>query len=90
LETGHATSWHDEYKKSSYIFIANLNYDMNEGDIAIAFSQFGEIVDVHLVRDKITGKSRGFCFLAYEDQRATVLAVDNFNHAEVCMNNSLN
>ena len=63
---------------------------MNEGDIAIAFSQFGEIVDVHLVRDKITGKSRGFCFLAFEDQRATVLAVDNFNHAEVCMNNSLN
>lgn len=83
MQTGN--SWHDEYKKSSYIFIANLNYEMNEGDIAIVFSQFGEIVDVHLVRDKITGKSRGFCFLAYEDQRATVLAVDNFNHAEICI-----
>jgi RNA-binding motif X-linked protein 2 len=33
------------------------------------------VVDVNLVRDKTTGKSRGFAFLAYEDQRSTVLAV---------------
>ncbi|KAK6050529.1 hypothetical protein COOONC_11967 [Cooperia oncophora] len=28
---------------------------------------------------RIRGKSRGFCFLCYQDQRSTVLAVDNFN-----------
>ena len=37
--------------------------------------RYGEIMDVNLVRDKATGKSRGFAFLAYEDQRSTVLAV---------------
>eukprot|EP00983_Pelagomonas_calceolata_P036385 1133646-Pelagomonas_calceolata.AAC.10 len=47
------------------------------------FAQYGEVVDVHLVRDKSTGKSRGFCFLAYEDQRSTVLAVDNLSGAKV-------
>lgn len=35
------------------------------------------------VRDKDTGKSRGFAFLAYEDQRSTVLAVDNLSGARV-------
>lgn len=30
-----------------------------------------------MVRDKETGKSRGFAFLKYEDQRSTDLAVDN-------------
>lgn len=30
---------------------------------------------MNLVRDKATGKSKGFAFLAYEDQRSTVLAV---------------
>ena len=40
---------------------------MSEGDIAIVFSQWGELVDVHLVRDKKTGKSKGFAFIAYED-----------------------
>jgi len=34
---------------------------------------------VNLVRDKDTGKSRGYCFLCYEDQRSTDLAVDNLN-----------
>lgn len=37
--------------------------------------RYGEIVDVNLVRDKSTGKSKGFAFLAYEDQRSTILAV---------------
>jgi RNA-binding motif X-linked protein 2 len=32
-----------------------------------------------MVRDKESGKSKGFCFLKYDDQRSTVLAVDNFN-----------
>lgn len=30
---------------------------------------------MNLVRDQGTGKSKGFAFLAYEDQRSTVLAV---------------
>ena len=34
-------------------------------------------------RDKETGKSRGFAFLAYEDQRSTVLAVDNLSGSRV-------
>lgn len=75
-----AGSWHQDYD-SAYIFIGNLNYGMNEGDIVIVFSEFGEIVDLRLARDKKTGKSRGFAFLAYEDQRSTILAVDNFNGA---------
>lgn len=36
-------------------------------------------MDLDLIRDKETGKSKGFAFVKYEDQRSTVLAVDNFN-----------
>ena len=31
-----------------------------------------------------TGKSKGFGFLCYEDQRSTILAVDNFNGLKLC------
>lgn len=48
-----------------------------------ACPQYGEVVDVNLIRDRQTNKSRGFCFLAYEDQRSTVLAVDNLSGARV-------
>ena len=41
----------------------------------ISSLRYGEVVDVNLVRDKATGKSKGFAFVAYEDQRSTVLAV---------------
>ena len=34
-------------------------------------------------RDQKTGKARGFAFLMYEDQRSTVLAIDNLNEAKV-------
>jgi RNA recognition motif-containing protein len=40
-------------------------------------------VDCNLVRDKKTGESRGFAFIAYEDTRSCVMAVDNFNGSKV-------
>lgn len=40
-------------------------------------------MDVNMPRDKETGKPRGFAFLMYEDQRSTVLAVDNLNGVKI-------
>eukprot|EP00252_Welwitschia_mirabilis_P006276 TRINITY_DN17115_c0_g1_i1.p1 TRINITY_DN17115_c0_g1~~TRINITY_DN17115_c0_g1_i1.p1 ORF type:complete len:356 (-),score=96.22 TRINITY_DN17115_c0_g1_i1:73-1140(-) len=76
-------SWHAKYKDSAYIFVGGLSYDLTEGDLLAVFAQYGEVVDVNLVRDKSTGKSKGFAFVAYADQRSTVLAVDNLNGASV-------
>jgi len=45
--------------------------------------RYGEVVDINLPRDKETGKTKGFGFLMYEDQRSTILAVDNLNGANV-------
>jgi RNA-binding motif X-linked protein 2 len=78
-----SSSWHARFKHSAYIYVGGLPYELTEGDILAVFAQYGEIVDVYLVRDKKTGKSRGFAFLAYEDQRSTVLAVDNLSGARV-------
>ncbi|XP_072391517.1 RNA-binding motif protein, X-linked 2 [Diabrotica undecimpunctata] len=83
LGTKNKTSWHDQYRDSAWIFVGGLPYDLTEGDIICIFSQYGEIVNVNLVRDKDTGKSKGFCFLCYEDQRSTVLSVDNFNGIKI-------
>ncbi|KAF0707260.1 RNA-binding motif protein, X-linked 2 [Aphis craccivora] len=77
------SSWHDEYKLSAWIFVGGLPYDLSEGDVMSIFSQYGEITYLNLVRDKDTGKQKGFCFVCYEDQRSTILAVDNFNGIRV-------
>lgn len=70
-------SWHAQYSSSAYLYIGNLDPRLTEGDVITVFSQFGDVVDINLSRDKDTGKSQGFAFLAFEDQRSTVLAVDN-------------
>jgi RNA-binding motif protein, X-linked 2 len=74
---------HDDFKDSAYIFVGGIPYELTEGDVICVFSQFGEILDINLVRDRETGKSKGFAFLKYDDQRSTVLAVDNFNGASL-------
>ena len=72
---------HDDFKDSAYIYVGGLPYELTEGDVICVFSQYGEILDINMVRDRETGKPKGFCFLKYDDQRSTVLAVDNFNGA---------
>ncbi|EEA23956.1 conserved hypothetical protein [Talaromyces marneffei ATCC 18224] len=76
-------SWHADYRDTAYIYIGGLPFDLSEGDIVTIFSQYGEPVHVNLIRDKDTGKSKGFAFLKYEDQRSTDLAVDNLGGATV-------
>lgn len=70
-------SWHADYRDTAYIYIGGLPFELSEGDVITIFSQFGEPTYINLIRDKETGKSRGFAFLKYEDQRSTDLAVDN-------------
>ncbi|XP_050369871.1 zinc finger CCCH domain-containing protein 25 isoform X2 [Argentina anserina] len=76
-------SWHAKYKDSAYVYAGGLSFDLTEGDLLAVFAQYGEVVDLNLVRDKATGKSKGFAFVAYEDQRSTNLAVDNLGGAVV-------
>ncbi|TQS35442.1 hypothetical protein Golomagni_04137 [Golovinomyces magnicellulatus] len=85
LESGVSpdASWHADYRDTAYIYIGGLPHELSEGDVITIFSQYGEPTYVNLVRDKETGKSRGFAFLKYEDQRSTDLAVDNLGGAQI-------
>jgi RNA-binding motif X-linked protein 2 len=84
-----SASWHHDYRHSAYIFIGGLSPELSEGDVITMFSQFGEVVDLHLPRRKTLdggqtlGARMGFAFLAYEDQRSTILAIDNMNGWEM-------
>jgi len=79
----YSASWHYKYRDSSYIYISGFPKEVTEGDLVIVFSQYGEIVDCRIVRDKKTGKSKGFGYICYEDQRSTILAVDNLNGIKI-------
>ena len=81
---GTSASWHAQYAQSAWIYVGNLDHALTEGDILCVLSQYGEMEDLHLVRDETTGKSKGFGFAKYEDARSCVLAVDNFCGVQLC------
>ncbi|KAK7725886.1 RNA-binding protein Cwf29 [Diaporthe eres] len=76
-------SWHVDYRDTAFVYFGGLPYELSEGDVITIFSQFGEPTFLKLARDKETGKSRGFGWLKYEDQRSTDLAVDNLGGATI-------
>lgn len=76
-------SWHADYRHTAFVYVGGLPFQLNEGDIVTIFSQYGEPNYIKLARDKETGKSRGFGWLKYEDQRSCDLAVDNLGGVEV-------
>lgn len=80
---GTKVSWHEQYRQSAWCFFGGVPFELTEGDLICIFSQYGEIVNLNLIRDQKTGKSKGFGFVCYEDQRSTDLAVDNFNGTKI-------
>lgn len=78
-----SASWHADYRDTAWIYVGGIPLDLSEGDVIIIFSQFGNPTHLNLIRDRETGKSKGFGFLKYEDQRSCDLAVDNLTGADV-------
>lgn len=87
LNISGTASWHADYRDSAYIFFGGISPELSEGDCIAIFSQFGEVVDLHLPRRPgvggALGPRMGFGFLAFEDQRSTILAIDNLNGFEM-------
>lgn len=83
IDGSSSASWHATYANSAWVYIGGLEIVLTEGDIVCVFSQWGEIEDISLIRDEATGRSKGFCFLKYEDARSAILAVDNMNGVQL-------
>jgi RNA recognition motif-containing protein len=45
------------------IYVGNLDYGVSEDDLKDAFSQFGEVSRVSIIKDQFSGQSKGFGFV---------------------------
>jgi len=60
------------------VYIGNLSYNTNEDTLRNAFSEFGEVTEARLIKDKYTGKSKGFAFVTFttKEQANAALRLD--------------
>lgn len=52
------------------IYIGNLNYKVRENDLQQALERYGEVISVKVVKDRDTGRSKGFGFAEMDDAAA--------------------
>ena len=45
------------------IYVGNLSYDITEKDLEEAFEAFGQVASVEIIKDKFSGRSKGFGFV---------------------------
>jgi len=65
------------------LYIGNLAEDVTEDDLRANFGEIGEIVSLVIIRDKITGMSRGFGFVEMSTEQQAEEAVQKFNGGEL-------
>ena len=64
------------------IYISNLSYAVNDGDLKDLFGEYGEISSAKVITDRETGRSRGFGFVEMADDAQGQKAIDELNQAE--------
>lgn len=58
----------DNNPPSSTLVVRGMAYTTTEETVLATFRQYGLVKDARLVRDKVTGASRGFCFVDFHSE----------------------
>ena len=61
------------------LYVGNLSYSTTEDDLRALFSQAGAVASVALIKDRDTGKSKGFAFVEMATQAEAQKAITMFN-----------
>lgn len=64
------------------IFVSNLSYGLNSGDLEELFAEYGEISSARVITDRETGRSRGFGFVEMLSDEEGQKAIDALNGTE--------
>lgn len=49
------------------LFVGGINFNTTEDILKEHFSKFGEVTQLILIRDRETGKSKGFAFITFKN-----------------------
>ncbi|CAI9776705.1 unnamed protein product [Fraxinus pennsylvanica] len=60
---------------STKLFVGGLSYDTNEPVLKNAFEKYGEVIQVNVVCDHVSSKSKGYGFVRYAEETAASKAL---------------
>ncbi len=68
-----------EKKMETKLYVGNLSYDTTENGLRTAFAQSGTVVSVDMIKDRDTGRMKGFAFVTMGNQEEAETAIKALN-----------
>ena len=65
------------------IYVGNLSWSMTDEDLNSLFSEYGTVTSAKILKEKNTGRSKGFGFVEMEDDEAAKTAIATLNESEI-------
>ena len=65
------------------IYVGNLSFEATESDVENAFAEFGDVKSVNVIKDRDTGRSRGFCFVEMKNREAGLNAIEALDQQQI-------
>ncbi|XP_072990467.1 organelle RRM domain-containing protein 1, chloroplastic [Typha latifolia] len=65
--------------KTKRLFVTGLSFYTSEKTLRAAFEGFGELVEVKIIMDKISKRSKGYAFIEYTTEEAASAALKEMN-----------
>lgn len=64
------------------IYVGNLNYRVKEGDLEQVMANYGTVSSVKIIKDRETGKSKGFAFVEMGNDEEAAQAMKELNGSD--------
>lgn len=64
------------------IYVGNLSYQASEQDLEKLFTQYGEVSSARIIKDKFTGRSRGFAIVEMNDDASANEAISSLHEKQ--------
>jgi RNA recognition motif-containing protein len=61
------------------LYVGNLPYRVSEDQLKQAFEQYGTVTSCTIIKDKMTGQSKGFGFLEMPEREEAEAAISGLN-----------
>ena len=65
------------------IYVGNLPWETTDEDLKKVFEKFGEVTRVAVIRDRLSGRSKGFGFVDMASDETGINAIEEMNGKEV-------
>jgi RNA recognition motif-containing protein len=65
------------------LYVGNMPYDTTEDELRAMFSQAGTVQSVDIIKDRDTGRPKGFAFITMETQAEAEKAINLFNNKPI-------